>query len=436
MTNTPSLKLSVLLCAVTASQLAASLGMQWFAIASLGAGIQTDALLAGMTLPLLCITLGVESLTFVLTPMLAIQPDSKRCNYVWQLIATAGLLSFAAAIILGLAAPLFVPLIVPGFNGEARALTILLTRVQLGTILGSAWYAILAGLCQARGQFLRPPIAALACLLIAWMMLGWRLHTDGVVFAAWMQVAVYVGPALVLLPSAGRPTFADGWRGELPELWIRLRPVLAAATYCRSGFVVDRYLASFAGPGSLAILDLGQRVHGAAVRVMNETLVTPQVSTLARFAATKQWEALQTMYRRQRWRVTIAAGALTSVIVVIATSGQPWLSLLASSPQTVDTIRRLLPVLGCLSGIAATASLSHSLTTAFYAIGDTHTPSRVGAAMYTVGLAAKIAGAIGGGLQGIALAITATHVCNWLALEYAWARGLAGPLPRPSAATT
>jgi peptidoglycan biosynthesis protein MviN/MurJ (putative lipid II flippase) len=169
---------------------------------------------------------------------------------------------------------------------------------------------------------------------------------------------------------------------------------------------------------------------------MNETLVTPQVSTLARFAATKQWEALQTLYRRQRWRVTIAAGALTSVIVVIATSGQPWLPLLVSSPQTAETIRRLVPVLGCLSGIVATASLSHSLTTAFYAIGDTHTPSRVGAAMYTVGLAAKIAGAIGGGLQGIALAITATHVCNWLALEYAWARGLAGPLPRPSAVTT
>jgi putative peptidoglycan lipid II flippase len=277
-------------------------------------------------------------------------------------------------------------------------------------------------------------MAALVCLLIALMMLVWRLHIDGVAFAAWMQVAVYVGPALVLLPSAGRPTLADGC--DLRELWNRLRPVLAAATYCRSGFVVDRYLASFAGPGSLAILDLGQRVHGAAVRVMNETLVTPHVSTLARLAATEQWDAVQTIFRRVRWRVAIAAIALTSVIVVIATAGQPWLPLLVSSPQTGDTIRRLIPVLACLSGIMATASLSHGLTTAFYAIGDTHTPSKVGAAMYTVGLAAKIAGAIGGGLQGIALAITATQVCNWLALEYAWARGFAGPLPRPSAVTT
>jgi peptidoglycan biosynthesis protein MviN/MurJ (putative lipid II flippase) len=134
--------------------------------------------------------------------------------------------------------------------------------------------------------------------------------------------------------------------------------------------------------------------------------------------------------------VAIVATALASIIVLIATAGEPWLPLVASSSETAETIRRLVPVLGCLSGIAATASLSHSLTAAFYAIGDTQTPSRVGAVMYTVGHAAKIAGAIGGGLQGIALAITASHVCNWLALEYAWARGFTGPLPRRFPVTT
>lgn len=426
----------VSLSAVTAGQLVASVGMQWFALTSLGAGVQTDALLAGMTLPLLCITLGVESLTFVLTPILATQSDSIRRAYVWRLIATVGCVSLAAAVVLGLAAPLVIPMMVPGFDGDGRALALLLTRIQLGTIVGAAWFAVLSGLCQARGKFLRPPLAALSCLVVAWMVLIWRLHIDGVVLAAWMQVVVYVGPALLLLPAAGRPTFAESRGCEQRALWDRLRPVLAFGTYSRSGFVVDRCLASFAGPGSLAILDLGQRLQGGAVRVMNETLVTPHVSTLARMAASGQWDAVQTLYGRQRWRVAMASAGLACIILAIATAGQPWLSLITSNPQTAETIRRLIPVLACLSGVVATGSLCHSLTAGFYAIGDTETPSRVGAVMYTVGLVAKIAGALFGGLPGIALAITASNVCNWLALEYAWARRFAVPLPITSVATT
>jgi putative peptidoglycan lipid II flippase len=431
-TDNKNVKLMVSLSAVTAGQLAASVGMQWFALTSLGAGVETDALLAGMTLPLLCITLGVESLTFVLTPILATQSDSMRRAYVWRLIATLGCVSLGAAIMLGMAAPVVIPMMVPGFDADGRALALLLTRIQLSTIVGAAWFAVLAGLCQARGHFLRPPLAALSCLVVAWMVLISRLQIDGVVLAAWMQVVVYVGPALLLLPAAGRPRVAESRVCEKTALWDRLRPVLAFGTYSRSGFVLDRCLASFAGPGSLAILDLGQRLQGGAVRVMNEALVTPHVSTLARMAASGQWDAVQILHGRQRWRVAIASVGLASIIVAIVTAGQPWLSLIGSNPQTAETIRRLVPVLGCLSGVAATGSLCHSLTAGFYAIGDTETPSKVGAVMFTVGLVVKIAGAIGGGLQGLALAITASHVCNWLALEYAWAQRF----PRAALPTT
>jgi peptidoglycan biosynthesis protein MviN/MurJ (putative lipid II flippase) len=154
---------------------------------------------------------------------------------------------------------------------------------------------------------------------------------------------------------------------------------------------------------------------------------------LARIAAAHQWDSLKAVYRHQRWRVAVAAIGLAAGIVIISTAAHQWLALIAPSPPIADTIRRLVPVLGCLSGIAATASLSHSLTTAFYAMGDTVTPSKVGAAMYTVALAAKVVGAVLGGLQGIALAITLCHVCNWLALEYAWARACAPALSRQSA---
>jgi putative peptidoglycan lipid II flippase len=434
-TKRERVKLTVLLCATTASQLVASVGMQWFAIAHLGAGIQTDALLAGMTLPLLCITLGVESVTFVLTPLLATQSEPVRSQHAWPLLMVVGAISAMAVITLALVAPVLMPVLVPGFGPEVRALTVMLTRIQLSTVIGAALYAVLAGLCQARGQFLRAPLTALGCMAAAWAVLVWRLEHDGVFLAAWMQVAVYIGPALLLLPVAGRPSIPHPWPSELSQLWSRLRPVFVAATYCRSGFVVDRCLASFAGPGSLVILDLGQRLHGAAVRVMNETFVTPDVPTLARIAATDQWGNLRAVHRHQRWCVGLAGMGIAAVVVIVAAVAPWWLALLPSDAPMIATMRRLIPVLACLSGIAATASLSHSLTTAFYAVGDTQTPSKVGAGMYTIGLAAKIVGGASGGLQGIALAITASHVCNWLVLEYAWARAFAMALRRQSSVT-
>jgi peptidoglycan biosynthesis protein MviN/MurJ (putative lipid II flippase) len=422
-----SLKLSLLLGITTAAQLLASVGMQWFAIASLGASTETDALLAGMTLPLLCITLGAESLTFVLTPLFATKSESVRGTETWHLLVAVGAISAAAAVTLGLAAPVLIPFLTPGFGPEARALTLTLTRIQLGAVVGATWYGILAGLCHARGQFLRVPLAALACLVAAWAVLFWRLHTDGVLLVAWMQVVVYVGPPLLLLSAAGPPKIAHRWPPELSLVWHRLRPVLLAASYGRTGFVVDRCLASFAGPGSLVILDVGQRVQGAAARIMNDALVTPHVPMLARIAADHQWDHFKAVCRHQRRRVAVAASAVAGIIVVASVAGLPWLGVIAPSAAIGETLRRLAPVLGCLSGIALTASLSHSLTAAFYAMGDTDTPSRIGAAMYTVGLGAKVVGAASSGLQGLALAITASHVCNWLVLEYAWARAFRTP---------
>jgi len=426
-------KLSILLGGTTACQLLVSVGMQWFAIATLGAGIQTDALLAGMTLPLLCITLGVESLTFVLTPMLATLSEADRRRQAWQLLLAVGAISVVAAGTLALAAPLLIPVLVPGFGPEARALTLTLTRVQLCSVGGAACYAVLAGLCHARGQFLRAALAALVCLAAAWAVLIWRLHADGVLLAAWMQVLVYVGPPLLLIQAAGRPRTGPAWPPELAQVWRRLRPVFLTAGYCRSGFVVDRCLASLTGPGGLVILDLGQRLQGAAARIMNEALVTPHVPTLARIAATRQWDSFRAVYERQRRRVAVVASGLAAVIVVASVAGRPWLGVLLPNAPIGDTLHRLVPVLGCLSGIAATASLTHGLTAAFYAMGDTDTPSRIGASMHTVGLAAKVIGAVSGGLPGIALGITASHVCNWLVLEYAWASTFATSRPTPSA---
>jgi peptidoglycan biosynthesis protein MviN/MurJ (putative lipid II flippase) len=269
----------------------------------------------------------------------------------------------------------------------------------------------------------------LACLVAAWAVLVWRLHLDGVRLAAWMQVVVYVGPPLLLLPAAGLPRRVHWQRVELSHLWSRFRPVFLTATYSRTGFLVDRCLASFVGPGSLVILDLGQRVQGAVARVMNEALVTPHVPALARIAAAQQWDRLKIVCRDQRRRVATVASGLAAGFVLVSVTAQGSLAEILPGAQIGDTLPRLVPVLGCLSGIAATASLNHSLTAAFYAMGDTGTPSKIGAAMYTIGLVAKLIGAVWGGLQGIALAITSSYVCNWLVLEYAWARALAAGPP-------
>jgi peptidoglycan biosynthesis protein MviN/MurJ (putative lipid II flippase) len=57
----------------------------------------------------------------------------------------------------------------------------------------------------------------------------------------------------------------------------------------------------------------------------------------------------------------------------------------------------------CLGGIFVGGALGQILSTAFYAITDTVTPTRIGAVVFTLGITLKISGFFLFGILGIAI---------------------------------
>ena len=153
--------LGISLSLLTAWQLLASFGIQWYTIARLGAGSQTDALYAGSTLLQLCSAVVLDQVSVVLVPLLAAREEHERAALAWPLFVGIGSLFALVTLLLYGVAPYLVPSMAPGFSDPTAVLAVELARIQLLGLLGAACFTVLSALYQARNRFLWPSGAVL-----------------------------------------------------------------------------------------------------------------------------------------------------------------------------------------------------------------------------------------------------------------------------------
>ena len=78
----------------------------------------------------------------------------------------------------------------------------------------------------------------------------------------------------------------------------------------------------------------------------------------------------------------------------------------------------------CLGGLLVAGALGQVLSSTFYAIGDTRSPTRIGMIGFSVGIVLKISGFLFAGIQGIALGTSAYSILNVFLLRRKLARVL------------
>jgi putative peptidoglycan lipid II flippase len=168
--------------------------MNWYILTTLGAGVHTDALYAGMAIPQFVLAVIGGSFTTALIPILAGERDARFQEQAWTFfwVVAVGLTALAA--MLSLLAFLWVPLLVAGFSETTKSLTISLTRLQLTAMVFSALAGLLTAVGNARQRFLwvstTPLIAALPCLAV----LFWGLPRCGIIAAVWATLVRGLGP--------------------------------------------------------------------------------------------------------------------------------------------------------------------------------------------------------------------------------------------------
>lgn len=409
------------LALITAFQILVSFAIQLYTITVFGTSSETDALYVGLTLPLVVTALVLETFAAVAIPLLTAEPAREVKNLGWQLFFIAGVLHAAIAFALYCLAPFFIPLLVPGFSDAAKRLTIELTRIQVWGLVGSAAYAVLSALYQVRGRFIWTLASTLISMLVGGALLVWKLHEFGISFAAWIQLLIFTLPALLLLPGLGQ--FEPlAWRFyALKNLWRRMRPLLLGKLYFMIGVPVDRVLASFLAPGSIVIFELVGRLYGAILRILNKGFVMQTLPSLARMAQENRWDDFLMTYRRTARRMLVISVGIIFCMVAALTIA--WL-LMETTQANIHlgnmnpaSLKMICLVTILMAGLLPCASVGNAQINAYYAQGDTVTPTKIGVVMFTVGIVAKVAGFLFAGIEGIALAVTIGAIAQTVVYE-------------------
>lgn len=384
----------------------------WYVVTRLGVGVQTDAFFASGALPQLIFLVASFSLMQVLVPLLATEDESTLRRDAWGFFVGVSAFFSLLALVLFLLAHQWVPLMVPGFSDQAKKLTVSLSRIQLLAMVGNASVIVLWSVYYARQRFIWAELSSLLANFASLLFLLWALPRFGIVAAAWAAVLNLGLKALLLLPVLGRWQRPQWDSYAIRESWRRIKPFLFGQTYLRTDPLIDRFLTSMLMAGNLSLLYIGQQIYSVINLVINKAVSAPSVPRLAIVAKSGDWFGFRRTYRQ---RLLWVAGLTISISLVVAVLGEFLLRLLIGHGGiTAQNVHMLWWLMLALVGVLVGGSTGQVTSAAFYAIGDTRTPTKLSVWTYTIYIPIKVLVFVRFGLIGLAIATTVLLMANFL----------------------
>ena len=404
------MKQAIQLGTLSAANIAIAFLFQWYVLTQLGPGIETDALFAGMTLPQLVLAVISGSLMHVLVPLLAGEDEDRLRHDAWGFFVLVGGLFSVLATVLYLTAPWWIPLTVPGFDAAGKALTVELTRIQLIGMVFAAVNGVQWAAYHAKQQFVWAEFTPILVSAFALLLLIWALPRYGVVAAAWISTLRMGLQTLLLAPGMGRPVWPDLKSPAISAAWQRIKPLLLGTAYYKTDPLVDRFLLSAAGSGSLSLYYLAQQIYGAVNQVINKAIASPLVPLLSKLHKAGDIYEFKRAYDRKLRQV----GAFGIVsLLVLGVFGQPMLTLLIGHGNvSADNIKELWWIMIWLGGMFVGGVAGQICSNSFYACGDTVTPTRMSMLTYTAYIPCKVTGFYIWGVMGLTIATSIYYLIN------------------------
>jgi putative peptidoglycan lipid II flippase len=409
------MKLAFQLGALAAINIFAAFLIQWYVLVIIGPGVETDALFAGMAVPQLVLAVISGSLMHVLVPLLAGEEENRFHQDAWGFFIIVGGVFSVIACLLYFLAPFWVSLLVPGFSDVGKALTVVLTRIQLIGMVFIALSGVLWAGYHARQRFIWAELTPVIGTTVGLGLLVWALPRYGIVAAAWVGVVSVVLQTLLLLPGLGGYCKPDWSSAALGEAWHRIKPLLFGTAYYKTDPLVDRFLSSMAPAGGLSLLYFGQQMYGAASQIINKAIAAPMVPLLAKQSQLGEWKAFRYTYRKRLlWISGLTGGGYLIFLLV----GELLLKLLIGhGAVTAENVLLLWWIMVALVGVFLGGAMGQITSVAFYARGDTRTPTKLGIWTYTIFIPVKVLSFLNYGLIGLAISTSIFVVVNF-ALQF------------------
>jgi len=367
-------------------------------------------LFASITLPQFILSIITSSIVSVLVPSLAYKKDDIFHREIWVIIQIIGITFSIIAFSLSISAQLWLPLLLPGFDEKNILLTIILMRIQLiGAVLmglnGILWSAY-----QAKERFISASLIPMLASLTNFIFLLFVMPRFGIIGAAWGFVVRSAIELVCYLPILGKYYYPDWKNSFLRQEWRLIRPMLLGNSIYGTNFLVDRFFLSMAPPGSLSLFYIAQQLYGSATQIINKAISGPIVPQLSRHAKKQRWSLFSRCYRKN---MILIAWLTIGIIVGVIIAGGPLLKGLSNIKRLTESDMGILSVLMiALGGMFVGGAIGQILSSSFYSLGNTITPTRIGVFGYIVGVILKMIGFRLRGALGIAIATSIYYLIN------------------------
>ncbi|MDQ3555990.1 MAG: murein biosynthesis integral membrane protein MurJ, partial [Gemmatimonadota bacterium] len=311
------------------------------------------------------------------------------------LLAVAGALSLVGVLF----APALVQILLPGFEGERRVLTIAAVRIlfpMTGVLVLSAWSL---GILNSHRRFFIPYVAPVlwnGAIIGTLFLLGGRLDLPRLVIAlSWGALLGGVLQFAVQLPWVFRleRRLKISWGTQLSGVREAVRnagpAVLGRGVVQLSGWI-DMVLASLLAVGGVAFISYAQTIYVLPVSLFGMSVAAAELPELAR----RRTGALDVLRERASAGLQRVAFYVVPTFVVFLVLGDVVVAFLFERGEfnRQDTLIVYLTLLGYTTGLLASTA-TRLLSSTFFALRDTVTPARV------AGLRVLVAALLGFGLM-------------------------------------
>jgi putative peptidoglycan lipid II flippase len=351
--------------------------------------IAADALRGALRIPNILQNLfgeGTLSASFIpVYARLLSQKEEKEASRVAGAILSILALLVAVLVLIGvLAAPWVVDVILRGFKGETRELTIRLVRILfpgVGLLVMSAWCL---GILNSHRRFFLSYVSSVvwnAAIIAALLIFHRNGMTQLAVYAAWGSVAgsaLQVGMQLpIVLRLAPKLPLGLAFANENVRTVVRnFVPVFISRGVNQVSAFVDQFLASYLPTGAVSGLAVAQALYLLPVSLFGMSISAAELPAMSSALGTEEQVAATLRARIAASTKRIGFFVVPSAIAFIALGDVIVAALYQTGKFThSDSIHVWAILAGSGVGLVA-STVGRLYSSAYYALRDTRTPVR------------------------------------------------------------
>jgi O-antigen/teichoic acid export membrane protein len=324
------------------------------------------------------------------------------------------------AALLALTAAWWMRLLAPGLSAEPLLLATALAREQLAALPLAGAVLILSVRGQSAGAALAVEAAGAAASLLFVAALVLLIPRAGIAQAGWLVPARWAVNAALLAGFMRGGTWPADAAGVVRGVARKFTSFAAFGALYQSAVVVDRFLLSFAAPGTVSAYAIVSGVVLAGASVLERGLTAPSLPRL--FDDAKRGD-LASLRARQLRLQRLAGLAGLAAAVALGVLGLPLLRLAGDfvpllATRADESWRAALLLAPCLAAVPAGAVAAAALN----ARGHARVLLRVILGAWVASLIAKAVGFSLVGVPGVAAGTSLYFVAGFIALDRRAAR--------------